>query len=345
MTEPLRKKLEEDSFEPEGECLTEFNRLREEAERVEEELECLKNNLKKIKAQTDPDGLVREISQKRKEAEKLGIFKKKEKEGLLSEVELLNRNLKQSRERIRKEEEIIKKKAAEARLKRSNASYFETEWKSKQRDLAREKLNLIEAFFEYRDEFPFGTYQFSYYYNNTAPIQWRIIKREGNKALLISEEALDCRAFSELHTEMTWKSSDIRNWLNTDFLAAAFSSTEQNLIQDTVIPEENVTGTEAPEDCGVTDKVFLLSSEEAELLFTSNEDRQCDATGYARMRGASVYHDHCGWWLRSLNTGSELVQFVSQDGSINKEGTFATSHLSVRPALWIDLWTALTALN
>ena len=89
-----------------------------------------------------------------------------------------------------------------------------------------------------------------------------------------------------------WEHSDLRIWLNSTFLNAAFSDYEMNAILNTLL-----------DDCGVTDRVFLLSYSEVASFFKSDADRICKATDYAIANRAFIDRyktGGCWWWLRSL---------------------------------------------
>lgn len=75
--------------------------------------------------------------------------------------------------------------------------------------------------------------------SNGKPILWQIIETDGRTARMVSVEALDERAFDAIvtprsHGENRWADSDIRQWLNTEFLDTAFSVEEKrNLLPKT----------------------------------------------------------------------------------------------------------------
>ena len=64
---------------------------------------------------------------------------------------------------------------------------------------------------------------------NGKPIKWRIlnVNKKNGKALLLSNQVLELRAYHNKEEEVTWESSDARKWLNTSFYQKAFTSSEK----------------------------------------------------------------------------------------------------------------------
>ena len=186
----------------------------------------------------------------------------------------------------------------------------------------------------------FGQYEQD---NNTAngkePIAWRVLKREGSKALLISVDNLDCQPYNERYTDITWEGSTLRKWLNGTFLNAAFTPEEsKNILTSDV---KNADNPEYSTDGGndTRDRVFLLSIGEAESLFKSDADRVAKNTAYAKAQGAYTNDSGAGWWwLRSPGNSRGRAASVSFDGSVFRYGygVHDDNH-AVRPALWLDL--------
>lgn len=141
------------------------------------------------------------------------------------------------------------------------------------------------------------------------PIEWDVLKMEGNKALLCSKNVLETRRFDAKSN--VWKSSEIRHWLNNEFMNAAFTDEEKAAILKTKLP-----------DVGTTDKVFFLSSKEALTLYKSNDAR--------RKTGSNSQ-----WWLRSPHCGDGTVTgFIDRAGIAHDENLLIGG---VSPALWVDL--------
>ena len=74
----------------------------------------------------------------------------------------------------------------------------------------------------------------------------------------------------------TWADSDIREWLNGQFLRSAFTEREQAVILRADISTPDYEGIEGGPD--TRDRVFLLSRTEAAAYFAGSADRLVKAT-------------------------------------------------------------------
>ncbi|MBR4450656.1 MAG: protein kinase [Clostridia bacterium] len=168
--------------------------------------------------------------------------------------------------------------------------------------------------------------------NGKEDIKWRVLAKEGNRFLVISEYALDCKPYNTENKNVTWETCTLRKWLNESFLNEAFSKAEQKKIADTSITS-NVSDT--------TDKIFLLRISEAENYFDNN-DRTCVPTKYAINNGASIDNSKkdskktCNWWLRSRDN-YDFAYEVNSSGELDNCNDFTTSDICVRPAMWINI--------
>lgn len=197
------------------------------------------------------------------------------------------------------------------------------------------------------DTITFGAYEQD---NNTSngkeAIEWTVLDKDGMSLLLISKQALDCQQYNTSYTDVTWESCSLRKWMNGTFLNKAFNAEEQAQIQNTTVsadknPEYNTNPGNA-----TTDKVFLLSINEVEKYFNSDEARKCAPTAYAKAQGAytsDIYKTAsgaatCWWWLRSPGYLRNYAATVYYDGSVYFSGDLVNyDNDAVRPALWINL--------
>lgn len=127
-------------------------------------------------------------------------------------------------------------------------------------------------------------------YPNTSngserPIKWKILKIKGDNALLLCDNILDAKAYHNKRKKVTWKTSDIRKWLNEDFYDTAFNFKEKICIRNTFIEVKNNLIFRRND---IEDKIFLLSKEEVEKFFLTEKDRKVQATNYALNRGEYV---------------------------------------------------------
>ena len=209
-----------------------------------------------------------------------------------------------------------------------------------------EKWNKIKNI-KVGDTYTFGAYeQDNSTSNGKEAIEWTVLDKDGMSLLLISKQALDCQQYNTSYTDVTWESCSLRKWMNGTFLNKAFNAEEQAQIQNTTVsadknPEYNTNPGNA-----TTDKVFLLSINEVEKYFNSDEARKCAPTAYAKAQGAYTSDSYktasgaatCCWWLRSPGNTRNRAALVTYDGSVHYYGNYVSSDTgAVRPALWINL--------
>lgn len=156
--------------------------------------------------------------------------------------------------------------------------------------------------------------------NGKEPIEWRVLAVEGNRAFVVSQKALDVHAFNADEDDVNdWNSSDLKKWLENVFASQAFTGDEMKEING------------AP---------TLLSVDEANKYFKSDNDRICMPTQQAVSNGAWTLDDNgpCIWWLRSPGDDSDCAANVYADGDVLSGGKCVVNpDIAVRPALWINL--------
>ena len=171
------------------------------------------------------------------------------------------------------------------------------------------------------------------------PIEWIVMKKEGNQVLLLSKYVLDAKPYNEEVEEVTWETSDIRKWLNNEFYTTAFNKAEKAKIQTSLIKNEDNSeyGTSGGND--TEDKVFLLSEKEAETLFSNDKKRIAKATEYAEESGVYGNEEKAAWWLlRSPGDVSSHAAGVRKNGWVHGDGNYVHYYYDgVRPALHLNL--------
>ena len=211
--------------------------------------------------------------------------------------------------------------------------------------IPKQRINKIKTA-NVGDIIVFGAYEQD---NNTSngkeDIEWLVLAKEDNKILVISDKALDCKPYNQSRDYVTWETCSLRNWLNNDFINAAFTAEERAMIPTVTVsadmnPEYNTNSGNATKD-----KVFLLSIVEAEKYFTSDEARKCVPTEYAISNGASTSDSYtkggkatCLWWLRSPGFDQFIAAYVNYFGPVLRYGrSVGNVSNSVRPAMWISI--------
>ena len=199
--------------------------------------------------------------------------------------------------------------------------------------------------------------------NGKEPVEWLVldVDRENNKALVISQYALDTHIYSkptyvlwkedyESRDRLSWWKSEARRWLNDEFVTDAFSPSERKLIVITDISE--IEG--GPD---ARDRVFMLSVDQAMQYLPSNEARKAVATASVQGRNGWWLTDEyqtqdgvttCRWLLRQDNESWDRLFYVDANGVIFRdtlvdwEGYQEKADLigwkdggPIRPVMWI----------
>ena len=229
----------------------------------------------------------------------------------------------------------VSKKGTTAKVESSSQEKDKEETTSKAESSSQKKENNPD--YKIGETIEFGNYPQDKD-GTEKPIEWIVMKKEGNQVLLLSKYVLDAKPYNKEWEDVTWETSDIRQWLNNEFYTTAFNKTEKAKIQTSLIKNEDNSeyGTSGGND--TEDKVFLLSKKEAETLFSNEEERIAKATEYAEKSG--VYDEEKGawWWLRSPGFGSRGAAEVDSDGWVYRVGNLVYIRPDgVRPALYLNL--------
>ena len=231
----------------------------------------------------------------------------------------------------------VSKKGTTAKVESSSQEKDKEETTSKAESSSQKKENNPD--YKIGETIEFGNYPQDKD-GTEKPIEWIVMKNEGNQILLLSKYVLDAKPYNKEWEDVTvtWETSDIRKWLNNEFYTTAFNKTEKAKIQTSLIKNEDNSeyGTSGGND--TEDKVFLLSEKEAETLFSNEEERIAKATEYAEKSG--VYDEEKGawWWLRSPGFGSRGAAEVDSDGWVYRVGNLVYIRPDgVRPALYLNL--------
>lgn len=196
----------------------------------------------------------------------------------------------------------------------------------------------------------FGTYPQTVAGDDETPIEWRILARHGNNALLMSRYGLDVQPYNEINTGILWEDCTLRAWLNDDFINRAFSAEEQTAILLTDVENSAWFGHQRKESADTQDRIFLLSYAEASKyleieteIFYTGGPLEIMPTAYAIEHGAL----HCdyktqdgdyvsAWWLRTPDYYSSGAAYVDCNAFSEFESVDC-NYLCVRPVMWVDL--------
>lgn len=188
-----------------------------------------------------------------------------------------------------------------------------------------------------------------------TPIKWRILKISGTKAVLLADRMPDTHPFHNIDEDVNWSGSDLRQWLNSEFLDRAFSETERKAIELTSV--DNSPNAQYGTNCGsdTHDYVFILSNKE---VFASplasdygfyagsgidDPARRFRSTLYAKCRGAwwssvTNYRGNSFWFMRTNGYTPSNITYVCDFGYLYNQGTAVTcDDAAVLPAITVDL--------
>ena len=187
--------------------------------------------------------------------------------------------------------------------------------------------------------------------NGVEPLEWMIVMRSDNNMLLLSKYALEFRPFQKYGDTVNWELSDVREWLNNDFLMTAFSDVEAEMILEVEIPVEPVDGKSGSgsESRTTTDKLLLLSLDEAEKYLMWNaklangEFTPQAVTSFYLMNGKQMkdVDDMPSWWTRTVKK-NENGEYVAECICLTAVGYHHTepvnsTEVAVRPAMWVHM--------
>jgi hypothetical protein len=159
--------------------------------------------------------------------------------------------------------------------------------------------------------------------------EWLVLEESGGRALVLSLGIIETRAYHSEWVEITWEHSTIRQYLNGEFYNS-FSPADQARIVDTNVINNDNPLFHIPGGDNTTDKIFLLSIDEANQYFADDSAR----IAY-NMDGTPWWW---GWWLRSPGYYSGDAAAVNHDGSVSVHGGGVIYDSGgVRPALWLNL--------
>lgn len=178
--------------------------------------------------------------------------------------------------------------------------------------------------------------------NGEEPIEWIVLDVDAadSKALVVSKYNLDRLLYHSRYEPVTWETCDLRGVLNGEFLSTVFSSEEiDRILYSQLHTEDNPEkGTKGGND--TVDRVFLLSAEEAEKYFSSDDDRRGVPTTYLIQLCSTtngLQNTSAVYWLRTPGDTQEHAAYVF-GGRVNLGGWGGNIHkLPIRPAMWISI--------
>ena len=195
------------------------------------------------------------------------------------------------------------------------------------------------------------------YWFKVEPISWRVLANSDGSCSLVSNVLLDAHRYNadfsgknaSGYYANNYAQSELRSWLNGDFLSKAFSLGNSHLKTVTV---DNSASTIYASDAtyassNTEDKVYLLSYADYAntSYFPSLDSKKCKLSDWARANYAydpSIAYtnpSHYGqYWTRSPSPdSSRKASYVDQDGHHTYDAYVDQAYTCVRPAITVKL--------
>ena len=203
------------------------------------------------------------------------------------------------------------------------------------------------------DSVTIGRYDLNNTDDGDEDIKWTVLAIENGKALIISDLCIDARIYNDGKESVTWESSDMRAWLNGSFYTNSFDETEKCYILLSDIDAESSAAHDVDGGNDTQDNVFLLSFNEAEAYFETDEARIAKASAKAVANGGQCFDSRTKseaasapeqaddymaltWWLRTPGSSAEqaaTVLYFGRPDTVGARTDLATK--GVRPAMWV----------
>ena len=169
------------------------------------------------------------------------------------------------------------------------------------------------------------------------PIEWKVLKREGSRLLVVSALCLDKAPFHWDPERIDWEHCQLRRWFNGPFYQLAFTPEEQALIPEVPLPPEPNEKYKTVYANATQDRIFALSSAEAAALFPDDAARIGYTTAYHQVQGYYFGGKINCWWLRTPGVDMDFVTLIGNSGSIGTYGyRVDNNEYAARPAMWIE---------
>ena len=166
---------------------------------------------------------------------------------------------------------------------------------------------------------------------------WRVLDVQTDRALLLSDKAVEHLPYHTDFIEITWEQCALRQYLNNDFYDKFNHEDKSRIVKTSIAniknPWHNTDG-----GADTSDYVFLLCIDEIIKYFGdfrpySNEWKNDPYKNVRRMKNANG--KPFGWWLRSPGVHNKNVAYLNANGRIFVGGDSVNRIYGVRPALWL----------
>lgn len=177
----------------------------------------------------------------------------------------------------------------------------------------------------------FGNYPFEAD-GRKKPIEWIVLEKyDDETVLMITRYSVDKAKFHNKQKPVKWNGSTIRSWLNGKFLNTAFSKKERRVIRTVSNVNDDNKKYRTRGSWNTSDKVFLLSIDEAKKFFDSDGSRRAYPTPYTTRD--TIYSGTSWQWLRSPGSEPDSSAIISDMGDVDDIGYFVSHTGNVRPVI------------
>ena len=133
--------------------------------------------------------------------------------------------------------------------------------------IPKQRINKIKTA-NVGDIIVFGTYeQDNDTTNGKEDIEWLVLAKKGNRILVISDKALDRQPYNSSRTRVTWETCTFRNWLNNDFINAAFTAEERAMIPTVTVSADMNPEYDTNPGNATKDRVFSPEHRRSRKIF------------------------------------------------------------------------------
>lgn len=177
--------------------------------------------------------------------------------------------------------------------------------------------------------------------NYYGEIEWLVLDVKDDNLLLITLDCIDALPYNNERKKLTWENSDIRKWLNEDFIEMAFSEEEKDLILTTELENPDNKRNGGAIGGNITeDKIFFLSHDEILKYFPNGLNIHTEPTARVEKELLKLNIDgreNWWWWTRSPGLGQDMATAVNGvTFGIADDGLVVSEKCGVRPAMWIN---------
>lgn len=171
----------------------------------------------------------------------------------------------------------------------------------------------------------------NYYKNSTAtkePIEWLVLERKGNRALLISKNIVDAIKFDD--NSVDYNDSYLRKYLNNDFYNNAFTEEEKKKIKKSGNPVIDIFSKDNVDTVGI-DTVGVYFEVPQSVIPRGQYIAHSDFTPYASSKGNMK--NYTSYWTKTYKKDN-LIYGIS---NINCFTDYAiTENAGIRPMIWVE---------